>query len=85
MNMTMYELLNKEKNNTITNFFLLDGLENLDDTFLIVGAVNSLEHLTVFPPPYLPHHFIIILLPKSPQTITNSMKYNSIYNRQEII
>lgn len=43
--------------------FLLHGFKNLNDTFFIVSAVNTLKHLAVFPSTHLPHDFIIILVP----------------------
>lgn len=46
-----------------TYLFLLHWFKNLNDTFLIVSAVNTLKHLTIFSSPHLPHNLIIILVP----------------------
>lgn len=47
-----------------THLFLFNRLENLNNAFLVVRAVNTFKHLAVFAPPDLPHNFIIILFPE---------------------
>jgi hypothetical protein len=34
------------------NLLLLDGLQDLDDAFLIVGDIDSLEDFRILPSPY---------------------------------
>lgn len=62
----------KPHNRILDHLLLLDGLENLDNATLVVRGMNSLENLTVFPTPHLPHHLVFVLLsannPKNPKT-----------------
>ena len=54
------------KRNGTFYLLLLDGFKDLDNTFIVTGAMNALENLAVFPPADLPHNFIVILLPIRP-------------------
>ena len=47
--------------NFTSDLLLLDGLEDLDHTALVLLDVDTLEHFTVLAPSNLTNNFIIIL------------------------
>ena len=51
-----------------TDLFLLDRLQDLDNTSFVIIDIYSFKNLTVLPSTNLPHNFIIILITrKQPQ------------------
>lgn len=67
------------KENRKTGLFLFDGLKNFNDTFLVIGCMNSFKNLAVFSSAHLPYHLIVILLPNPAQSkINQSTSYKLI-------